>query len=348
LNQPEGFAAKGNSSAIAGDSDSSLGKKESQKIYKIAQAMWRNVMIRGKKKIHSQESSRAVNSTKPRPYRQVWVIIIGLLSIGAALTFAVRAYNSKTVGSSSPVVVPLAVTEPAAIPLRQSGAAAATRWQSKLALQPQADRMRLQLGKRFRAPGKEISTLTGTLTLNSQNRAIRITRTQAEDGEQVTIALDGGAATYIWNQEDGAKLAGNSVSGEAKAFLERIILDSPDQFILSQLRGASYQTIASQVVPEEAAKLEIYEGPAWNVVRIEEPLRAGFSKPESLWRMYYINSETGLLDRIISTEQGETILAELSSWGQQDGEMVPGRITWSRNNQVVMEIVFSGLTYSAR
>jgi hypothetical protein len=305
-------------------------------------------MIRGKKKIQKQENSRGVNSSKPRPYRTVWVIIIGLLSTGAVLTFAVRAYNSKAVGSKMPAVVPLATTESAAIPLRQSGAATATRWQTKLALQPQADRMRLQLGKRFRVPGKEIAILTGTLNINSQNRAIRITRTQAEDGERVTVALDGGAATYSWSQEEGTKLAGNSLSGEAKAFLERIILDSPDQFILSQLRGASYQTIASQVVPEEAVKQEIYEGPAWNVVRLEEPVRPGFSKPESLWRMYYINSETGLLDRVISSEQGETILAELSNWGQQDGEIVPGRIKWSRNNQVIMEIIFSGLTYSAR
>jgi hypothetical protein len=130
--------------------------------------------------------------------------------------------------------------------------------------------------------------------------------------------------------------------------IERIALDSPDQFILAQLRGASYYTVATKVVPEEALESHNYNGPAWDVVRVKELDRAGLASPESPWRMYYINSETGLIERIISSEQGEPILAELLEWSNHQGELMPGRIRWTRNKQVIMELVFSGVAYGAR
>ena len=44
--------------------------------------------------------------------------------------------------------------------------------------------------------------------------------------------------------------------------------DPPDQFVLAQLRGSSYYTVARNVRP--AGATDGYAGPLWNVVRIDE------------------------------------------------------------------------------
>jgi hypothetical protein len=82
-------------------------------------------------------------------------------------------------------------------------------------------------------------------------------------------------------------------TGFDRQLLERVVFDSADQFVLAQLRGASYYTIARNVRPDEVG--ESYDGPVWTVVRINDPDRDEQRKPESSWRLYYINTAT--LDR---------------------------------------------------
>jgi hypothetical protein len=125
-------------------------------------------------------------------------------------------------------------------------------------------------------------------------------------------------------------------------------LDSPDQFIFAQLRGASYYVVARDVMPEEARGDENYNGPVWDVVRVAEPDSAVNVKGHSPWHLYYINSSSGLIDRVISTDQGVQVNAELSAWVNVGGEMIPTRITWSRNQQVVMELNVTNGQFGAR
>lgn len=98
----------------------------------------------------------------------------------------------------------------------------------------------------------------------------------------------------------------------------------PKRFVLAQLRGASYYTEARNVRPEEAGGSDSYTGPVWDLVRVGEPKRGAQAKPQSPWRLYYINTSTGLIDKIVSEEQGETITAEISGWTNQNGELAPG------------------------
>jgi len=208
--------------------------------------------------------------------------------------------------------------------------------------------MRRRLGRRFLAPGREVVTLVGTLKLGAQQSTARITRSQQDDGESVTIGLNGGPATLTWSDKDGAKLAGSPATGETLALLERLALDSPDQFVLAQVRGASYHSVASSVRPLEAGGANNYTGPVWDVVRIGEPTNPTLTKPQGAWRLYYLNTKTGLIDKVLSQEQGETLVADLSGWVNQGGEQAPTRITWTRNKQVVMEFNLNNLGHGPK
>jgi hypothetical protein len=122
------------------------------------------------------------------------------------------------------------------------------------------------------------------------------------------------------------------------------VLDSPDQFVLAQARGASYYTVARNVMPASANGADDYTGPIWDVIRIGEP-SAGTAHPVSRWRIFHINSETGLLDRSISDEQGATVTAEFSGWVDHLGEKVPTHITWSQKGQMLMDLTLNSITH---
>ncbi len=222
------------------------------------------------------------------------------------------------------------------------------RLRTRLSLQPEADKLRRRLGQRFLAPGREVSVLLGSLTLGSERSTVRIVRSQDDDEERLTIALNGGQPALSWSSTDGARSGGNPAAGSLRELVERIALDSPDQFVLAQGRGASYYTVAHMVRPPEAGDSLDYKGPVWDVVRIGEPTSITQNKPQSLWRLYYINSATGLIDKILSREQGETITTEVSGWVNQGGEQVPTRLTWFRNRQMVMELTVNNVSHSPR
>jgi hypothetical protein len=243
------------------------------------------------------------------------------------VTFTARAWRNKYRSVAKPKL---------AAP--HLSTAAHDRLHSRLARQPEAARLLRRLGKRFLAPGREVTTLIGALKIGAQHHTARITRSQADDGESLTIGLNGGPATLTWDGKDGARAGSGAANGQTLALLERIALDSPDQFILAQLRGANYYVVSHIARPSETGAADDYTGPTWKIVRVSEPENSTLADPRSSWRLYYINTATGLIDKVLSQEQGETITAELSGWTSQDGEQVPTRITWTRNKQVVMEL----------
>jgi hypothetical protein len=225
---------------------------------------------------------------------------------------------------------------------------ARSRLHSRLSFQPEADRMRRRLGQRFLAPGREMATLVGTLKLGAQQYTVRIIRNQEENGENVTVGLNGRPASLTWNNKDGAKVGNAAAAGDQRELLERIALDSPDQFVLAQLRGASYRTVAQQARPAEAGGSDSYRGPLWDIVRIGEPPQPDRSLPQSRWRLYHINATTGLIGKVVSEEHGQTIAAEISGWVNQGGETMPTRITWKRESQMVMELNITNTAHNPK
>ena len=212
-----------------------------------------------------------------------------------------------------------------------------------LSLQPEAFNLSRRLGKRF-SPGKRgQSVLVGTLITGSERKVVRINRRQTDEGEQVEINVAGSPGALTWDAGQGAQEAGQR-AGNERDLIERLVLDSPDQFVLAQLRGASYQTIGRNVRPEDAG--DGYSGPLWNVVRVNDPQRDEQKRALSPWRLYYINTRTGLIDRIVSEIEGERVEAALSGWTEVNGEKVPGEIIWTRQGQTVMQFRLTNFSHA--
>ena len=217
---------------------------------------------------------------------------------------------------------------------------------SLLSVQPEANKMRFRLGQRFLRPGREVAIEGGVLTIGTDRQQIRITRTQDDaDGEQVTVAA-GTGPPLTWSAGGGAKSNGRAATTAERTWVERIALDSPDQFILAQTRAASYYTLARQARPEEAPS--DYSGPVWDIVRVAELANASNAAPESPYRLYYINSQTGLIEKIFSKEQGRTVVAELTGWTRVGEEMTPVQFAWRIDKQVVMELTLTGVSHGPR
>ncbi len=211
-----------------------------------------------------------------------------------------------------------------------------------LSLQPEAFKLSRKLGHRFGATNSEVSIIAGTLQIGAQTQPVQITRRQSERGERLEIALGTGALT--WSETEGARSGGSRASGTERLLIERLAFDSADQFVLAQLRGASYYTIARGVRPDDAG--DAYDGPLWTVVRVDDPDRDEQRRPQSRWRLYYLNSSTNLIDKVISEIQGQRVEANFSQWTEVGGERVPSRITWISEGQTLMEFQLLSFTRS--
>lgn len=212
-----------------------------------------------------------------------------------------------------------------------------------LSLQPEAMKLARLLGKRFVSDNNSTSALVGTLTIGSETRTIQMMRKQSEDGESVEIRV-AGSPLLSWDGKQGALDTDQQATGSNRELIERLVFDSPDQFVLMQLRGASYYTVARSVRPVDAT--DGYNGPLWTIVRVDDPQRDEAKTATSRWRLYYINTATGLIDRIESEVDGQRIVAEISSWTEQGGEKLPAQIVWTRDGQTLMQYSLTNFSQS--
>jgi len=214
-----------------------------------------------------------------------------------------------------------------------------------LSLQPEAFTMSRRLGSRFTASRQTTSTITGTLTTGSAQQTVNITRRQTPTGEAIGIA--GEVGTLSWDDVEGAKAIGSSPGKVQQTLIERIALDTPDQFVLAQLRGASYYTVARNVRADVGGS-DNYDGPLWDVVRIDEPQSERGRRPLSSSRLYYINVQTGLIDKIVSELKGETVEAHILQWMDQAGEKFPSHIVWKRGSETVQEFRLTSVSIQSQ
>ena len=163
-----------------------------------------------------------------------------------------------------------------------------------LFLQPEALRVARQLGKRFSATSRMTSVIAGTVSISGAEQPLSIRRQQTETGEQLELLI--GGRTLTWSEQDGTKAVSSPVGDAERLLAERLALDSPDQFVLAQLRGASYFTAARNVRPADAK--DGYAGPLWDLVRVAEPPEKDEARPLKSWRIYYLNTQTSLPDRV--------------------------------------------------
>jgi hypothetical protein len=200
-----------------------------------------------------------------------------------------------------------------------------------LFLQPEALGVARRLGKRFIASTRATSTTSGILTVSGSEQPLTITRRQTDTGEQVELLVQNRSLT--WNDQEGTKSGAVLLTDADRLLAERLTLDSPDQFVLAQLRGSSYFTVAQNVRLNDAQ--DGYTGPSWTQVRVNDVSDKN-QRMTSRWRLYYINSTTGLIDRVVSELNGQRVEAEITEWIEQNGEKSPARIVWTAEGQIIM------------
>jgi len=214
-----------------------------------------------------------------------------------------------------------------------------------LALQPEAIRLLRRVGgQRFRSKTPPVVVMNGVLTTGSDRQNIQISRYQNASGERVEILLASG--TFSWDAAAGARSSTGTWGQTERAVLERLIFDSADQFILAQVRGASYQVVTRNLRPDNAP--DNYAGPLWDLVRIDDPEPTEQKRPLSKWRIYYVNSLTGLIDKVVSAQQGERIEADFSGWTDRAGEKSPSTITWTSNGKTLMTFSVTNVSLFAQ
>ena len=211
-----------------------------------------------------------------------------------------------------------------------------------LSLQPEASRVARQLGKRFGPSSRATSVLSGHLTDAEGQRPLIISRRQTDAGE--TVELRSANSSMTWSAEDGVKTTASALTDSERLLLERLLFDSPDNFVLAQLRGASYFTVARNVRPTEAN--DGYDGPLWNLVRVDEPRADENRRALSTWRIFYINVLTGLPDRVEYQLNGKEIRAEFLEWTEQQGEKSASHIRWSSDGQPLMEYRATSISHN--
>lgn len=266
------------------------------------------------------------------------VVLAGLTLSGTFLVFGGRA-RARLGNESAPALVPANVAALARV--EQTPSRPRLR---NLSLQPEAFRLSRRLGRRFGSSSRAVSVLVGTLIVGTEQQAVNMVRRQTERGERVEIAVGGGPALLTWSETEGPRSAGGRPTEAERTLIERLAFDTADQFVLAQLRGASYFTIARNARPANAD--DAYAGPLWDIVRIEDPQRDEEIGPRSTWRLYYVNSNTGLIDKVVCRLGGDGIEAEFSGWVDQNGERVPSQIVWTRNGQVIMQYRLTNFSHS--
>lgn len=213
---------------------------------------------------------------------------------------------------------------------------AATQGHPNLSLQPEAFKLARRVGRRFTNPLGETSLLSGTLTTAGERIPVQIIRRPSQLGERVELSLQGASRSLSWSSEEAASESVSSGSENERKWLERLALDSVDEFVLAQLRGASYYTVARNVRPPEAGDSADYSGPVWDIVRVDESVRAE-QKESPNYRLFYLNTVTGLIDKIVCEGSGERIEASLFDWKEVNGETFPLGIAWKAEGKTVME-----------
>jgi hypothetical protein len=246
-----------------------------------------------------------------------------LIFTGTSLVVAcaASAFLLSRASPHPPVVANLGTTQTQARPRTKN-----------LRLQPEAASVNRRLGNRFTLSGQAESIISGALTLAGNQKLATIIRRQTESGEFVEVLLAGRRLT--WSNAEGIKTTGGSVTEPERLLIERLIFDSPDQFVLAQLRGASYYTITRNLRPPDAG--ENYSGSLWRLVRISEPQGFDEVTPKSRWRLYYINEVTELIDRVVCELDGQQIEASIR-WTANNGEQIASNTKWTRNGQTIME-----------
>ena len=204
------------------------------------------------------------------------------------------------------------------------------------------------LGDRFESPGRARSTFNGTLTryvsgtkvttaaviVREFPEKVRIEE-QTSNGSRV-LGYDG---ERPWSQSD-------SLSEQDAALVENIVRDSIDHFISSQANGDATFHLGDRFRMDDGSDSN-YTGSFYDILKVDDTFlnTTGISSRPT---HFYLNSNTGLLERIVYERQadGARVEVEFTEWLTSAGQKLPRRTTWRTGGVMAAEFVINQAVFA--
>jgi hypothetical protein len=201
------------------------------------------------------------------------------------------------------------------------------------------------LGNRFESPTQGRSIVTATLTRNTGQPQTTLTIIRELPDK---LRIEETSLTPRTFGYDGANawVGGAPASPEDLQFIESFVRDSVEHFITGQARGDATFHLGDMFRSDDGSDPN-YSGPFHDLLRVDDVFRTAQGS-QSRPTLFYLNSRTGLPERIVYDRQGDAakILVEFSAWLTIAGQKTPGRIVWKENGNVTKQLTVSQVTFA--
>ena len=282
------------------------------------------------------------------------IIPIVLLTVAASTALAVMTSRRKT-PAPAPISPPLgSLTSapphvPAPAPRLPARAAPLPERVSRAHLWPHLRAALSAFGDRLERPGRERLILTGSLTRanESQSASLHLIR---EFPARFRLTQQSGAQlrTVIFHQ--GALETSGEADSFARALVETLELDTPEQFFSSRRQGAALRFLGSRARLDDGSTAS-YTGPFYDVYEATTTVRIGEQERRQT-KLYYFNSDTLLLElvRYEADSNGSRVSVEtrFGDWQQTDRQQVARLISRTENGQTVFTFTVTTASFAPR
>jgi hypothetical protein len=202
------------------------------------------------------------------------------------------------------------------------------------------------LGDHLERPGRERLTITGEMRWSSDSQAREIAAT-LEFPDKLRLGVQDGHQNRLITF-DKQEIKGQPAPDELD-LVESLTYDNAEHFFHTQMQGNAMRFLGSRFRTDDGSDPD-YSGPYFEIYKIADRIAA--SGEERAAKLYYFNSETLLLERVIYVinRNGSEINIEtkLSDWRVQDGQKVARRIERLENGRSVFVLNIRSAQFGKR
>jgi hypothetical protein len=276
------------------------------------------------------------DSSSPRRTQRLRLVAVCLLTLSAITAFAAGAQTwLKRSGS--------AVGESGAYSVGEQVSVSTTPTPfsvNRPELDPHVSRALNSLGDRFERQEKLRTILSGTLVRSrgATTETVQVTitrepqdRLRYEERSGVSVRTLGSDGKNFWSS------AGATPSSEETALIEALVRDTIEHFISGQVAGDALRVLGNRYRLDDGSDPK-YTGPYYDILNVADTLQIGDQKNQRS-TLYYLNSETGLPERIVYEPKADArVEVEFSAWRILAGQQIPARIVRRENGVLTEEL----------
>ena len=206
------------------------------------------------------------------------------------------------------------------------------------------------LGDRLEKPGRERLSVTGTLSRATDSQMEEVTAV-FEFPDRLRLTRHKGNQTRVITFDgEQAKASEQPLDTVERDLLETLVYGSAEHFFSTQMQGQATRFLGSRFRIDDGLSPD-YDGPYYDVYKVADQIKTSLEPREQL-RLYYLNSETLLLERACYelSRNGSTVKVEehIGGWTREQGQQVPRRIERFENGESVFVLTVRTVGLSAR